>query len=106
MKHDFLARPVFLSRDDRIKAHFMTCFIALILYRLLEKKLEDRYTPAEILSCLRNMNMTKLEAHGYIPSFKRTVLTDELHRVFGWDLSREIISSPMMRNICKLSKNR
>ncbi len=106
MKHDFLARPVFLSRDDRIKAHFMTCFIALILYRLLEKQLENKYTPAEILSCLRNMNMTKLEAHGYIPSFKRTVLTDNLHQIFGWDLSKEITSSAAMRKICKLSKNR
>jgi len=106
MKHDFLARPVFLSRDDRIKAHFMTCFIALILYRLLEKQLENKYTPAEILSCLRNMNMTKLEAHGYIPSFKRTVLTDDLHQIFGWDLSKEITSSAAMRKICKLSKNR
>ena len=39
MKSDFLARPINLSREDRIKAHFMTCFISLFIYRLLEKKL-------------------------------------------------------------------
>ena len=39
MKHEFKARPAFLSRDDRIKAHFMTCFLALIVFRYLEKKL-------------------------------------------------------------------
>ena len=84
MKHEFKARPAFLSRDDRITAHFMTCFI----------------------SALRDMNMTKLEGYGYIPSYERTELTDELHEVFGWDTSKEIISIAGMRNICKRSKNR
>ena len=106
MKHEFKARPAFLSRDDRITAHFMTCFIALILYRMLEKKLGDKYTTTQIITCLRDMNMTKLDAYGYIPSFKRTALTDDLHKEFRWDLSREIISTPTMRNICKRSKNR
>lgn len=106
MKHEFKARPAFLSRDDRIKAHFMTCFIALILYRFLEKKLGERYTTSEILSCLKDMNMTKLEGYGYIPSYARTDLTDDLHKIFGWDTSKEIVSIAGMRNICKRSKNR
>lgn len=106
MKHEFKARPAFLTRDDRITAHFMTCFIALILYRMLEKKLEEKYTTTEIISTLRDMNMTKLEGYGYIPSYERTDLTDELHRLFGWDTSKEIVSIGGMRNICKRSKNR
>ena len=106
MKHELQARPAFLSRDDRIKAHFMTCFISLILYRFLEKKLNGKYTPSEIISCLRDMNMTKLEGYGYIPSYERTDLTDELHSIFGWDTSKEIVSMSGMRNICKRSKNR
>ena len=106
MKHEFKARPAFLIRDDRITAHFMTCFIALILYRMLEKKLEEKYTTTEIISTLRDMNMTKLEGYGYIPSYERTDLTDELHRLFGWDTSKEIVSIGGMRNICKRSKNR
>ncbi len=106
MKHEFKARPAFLSRDDRITAHFMTCFIALIIYRFLEKKLDEKYTTTQIISCLRDMNMTKLDAYGYIPSFKRTAIVDDLHKVFRWDLSREIVSTSTMRNICKRSKNR
>lgn len=106
MKHEFKARPAFLTRDDRITAHFMTCFIALILYRMLEKKLGEKYTTTQIISTLRDMNMTKLDAYGYIPSFKRTLLTDAMHKAFGWDLSKEIVSSATMRNICKRSKNR
>lgn len=106
MKHEFKARPAFLSRDDRIKAHFMTCFLALIVFRYLEKKLNDKYTAETIISCLRNMNMTKLEGYGYIPSYTRTELTDELHKIFGWDTSKEIVSIAGMRNICKRSKNR
>ena len=46
MKSEFEARPVYLQRDDRIKAHFLTCFIALLIYRILEKKL-DKYRKAE-----------------------------------------------------------
>ena len=106
MKHEFKARPAFLSRDDRITAHFMTCFIALILYRFLEKKLGEKYTTAQIISCLKDMNMTKLEGYGYIPSYERTKLTDDLHHLFGWDTSKEIVSIAGMRNICKRSKNR
>ena len=106
MKHEFKARPAYVARDDRIKAHFMTCFLALIVYRFLEKKLDNKYTVSEIVSCLRNMNMTKLEGYGYIPSYDRTELTDALHNVFGFDTSLEIVPIARMRNICKRSKNR
>ena len=106
MKHEFKARPAYVARDDRIKAHFMTCFLALIVYRFLEKKLNNKYTVSEIVSCLRNMNMTKLEGYGYIPSYDRTELTDALHNAFGFDTSLEIVPIARMRNICKRSKNR
>lgn len=106
MKHEFKARPAHVSRDDRIKAHFMTCFLALIVYRFLEKKLDNRFTVSEIISCLRSMNMTKIEGYGYIPSYDRTELTDALHQAFGFDTSLEIIPIAKMRNICKRSKNR
>lgn len=106
MKHEFKSRPAYVSRDDRIKAHFMTCFLALIVFRFLEKNLDNKYTASEIVSCLRNMNMTKLEGYGYIPSYDRTELTDALHRVFEFDTSLEIVPIAKMRNICKRTKNR
>ena len=90
MKSDFLARPVNLSREDRIKAHFLTCFVALFIYRLLEKKLNYKYTTSEILKCLRNMKVLESKGDGYIPSYTRTDLTDDLHEIFGFRTDYEI----------------
>lgn len=99
MKSDFLARPVNLSREDRIKAHFMTCFISLFIYRLLEKKLDYKYTTSEILNTLRNMNMLEHKGLGYEPEYERTILTDELHELFKFNTDFEIISYKKMKKI-------
>ena len=90
MKSDFLARPVNLSREDRIKAHFMTCFISLFIYRLLEKKLNYKYTTSQILNTLRNMNMLECKGDGYLPAYIRTDLTDDLHEIFHFRTDYEI----------------
>ena len=90
MKSDFLARPVNLSREDRIKAHFMTCFISLFIYRLLEKKLDYQYTTSQILDTLRNMNMLENKGDGYLPEYTRTNLTDDLHELFNFRTDYEI----------------
>lgn len=90
MKSDFLARPVNLSREDRIKAHFMTCFISLFIYRLLEKKLNYKYTTTQILKTLKNMNVLEIKGDGYIPEYIRTDLTDDLHEVFNFRTDYEI----------------
>ena len=92
MKNDFLARPVNLSREDRIKAHFMTCFISLFIYRLLEKKLNYKYTTSEILTTLRTMNVFENKGDGYLPIYTRTDLTDDLHELFGFRTDYEINS--------------
>lgn len=90
MKSDFLARPVNLSREDRIKAHFMTCFISLFIYRLLEKKLDYKYTTSQILNTLRNMYVLENKGDGYIPEYIRTNLTDDLHELFNFRTDYEI----------------
>ena len=99
MKSDFLARPVNLSREDRIKAHFMTCFIALLIYRILEKKLDYKYTTKEILDTLRNMNVTELKGNGYIPSYERTDITDFIHEKYNFNTDTEIITYKKIKNI-------
>jgi transposase len=104
MKTDFEARPTYLSRDDRIKAHFMTCFIALIVYRYLEKKLNDRYTCSEIIRNLQEMEFLKVEGKGYIPAYQRNPLTDDLEKTFDFDLSTQIVTIEKMRSICALTK--
>lgn len=105
MKTDFEARPVYVRREDRIKAHFLTCYISLLVYRLLEKKIGNNYTCNEILSTLRSMQVTLLSKEsGYIPSYKRTVLTDDLHKAFGFHTDYEFISKSAMRSIIKSTK--
>ena len=104
MKHEFKARPAFLQRDERIQAHFMTCFLTLIVHRYLKIRTENRYTAESLIRQLRDMDMVKLEGYGYTPSYNRTELTDLLHQEFGFDTSKELIPIAKMINICKNSK--
>lgn len=104
MKSEFKARPVHLSRDDRIVAHFSTCFISLIIYRILEKRLEEKYTCHEILTKLREMNFYELKGEGYIPTYTRNELTDDLHEKFGFRTDYQIVSKKQIKNIFKETK--
>ena len=104
MKSDFLARPINLSREDRIKAHFMTCFISLLIYRLLEKKLGYKYTTTNILNTLKNMNVLENKGDGYIPEYVRTDLTDDLHEVFNFRTDYEINTYKDFKKIFNIIK--
>ncbi|MGI6436238.1 MAG: IS1634 family transposase [Syntrophomonadaceae bacterium] len=105
MKSEFEARPVFLSRDDRITAHFIICFIALVIYRLLEKKLGGQYTCSEIVQGLRDMNFYEVKGEGFVPTYMRTDFTDSLHDVFGFRTDYQILPMRQMKNIFKATKS-
>ncbi len=106
MKTEFEARPVYVRRDDRIKAHFMTCYISLLLYRLLQQKIGNNYTTEQIIETLRSMKMTLLNtANGYVPSYTRTEITDSLHKkllVFGQTMN--LSKKSTMRSIIRQTK--
>jgi len=104
MKSEFKARPVYLSRDDRIEAHFTTCFISLIIYRLLEKMLGEKYTCSEIISGLKDMNFNEIRGDGYVPTYTRTDFTDDLHGAFNFRTDYEIIKTKQMKKIFKETK--
>ena len=104
LKTDFKARPVYLKREDRIKAHFTTCFLSLLIYRILEHKLKEEYSSNDIINTLRNMNFLKKEGCGYIPTFKRTNLTDSLHQQFEFRTDTEIVPENVMKKIFKKTK--
>ena len=104
MKTDFEARPVYVKRQERILAHFITCFISLIVYRYLEKKLDGEYSINQILSSLREMDFIRYEGKGYQPLYTRTKLTDALHDAFGFCTSKQIVPIKKMRNICAITK--
>lgn len=103
MKSEFKARPVYLSREDRIKAHFTTCFIALVIYRYLEKILNEKYTVNGIIETLRLMNCVKKD-NDFIPTYKRTNLTDYLHESFNFRTDYEIVTEKNIKKIIKQTK--
>jgi hypothetical protein len=104
MKEEFKARPAYLSRDNRIKAHFATCFIARIIYRLLEVKLGGRYTASEIIDGLRSMDFLKVKGEGWIPTYTRTDFTDDLHEAFGFRTDYQIVTTAQMRKNIRATK--
>ena len=104
MKSEFKARPVYLSKDDRIQAHFTTCFISLIIYRLLEKRLNEAFTCHEIISELRDMDFFEVRGEGYVPTYTRTDFTDALHETFNFRTDCQIVTSSMMKKIFKATK--
>ena len=106
MKTEFEARPVYLQRVDRITAHFLTCFLALIIYRYLEKALEHKYTCEEILKTLKDFNFAYVKEQGFIPLYKRTELTDKLHEICHFNTDFEFITKSQMRTIKKQSKGK
>ena len=104
LKTDFKARPVYLKRDDRIKAHFTTCFLALLIYRILEHKLNNKFTSSQIIDTLRDMNLRELEGVGYIPTYKRTSITNALHSTFKFRTDTEITTLKEMKKILNITK--
>lgn len=104
LKTDFKARPVYLTRDDRIKAHFTTCFLSLTVYRYLEKRLDENFTSSEIIRQLRNMNFYSIPGEGYIPTYTRTDFTDALHDAFGFRTDYQIVTTKQIKKIFKDTK--
>lgn len=104
MKEEFNSNNVYLSLEDRIRAHFLICYLALFEYRFLEQKLNNKYTVYEIIDTLRDMNMLETKGDGYIPDYTRTDLTDDLHQIFGLNTDNEIITYKKMKEILKQIK--
>ena len=106
-KTDFEARPVYLRRDDRIEAHFLTCFLALLIYKYLAKKVNrggKHFSPSEIISTLQDMNFLCVAGEGYIPTYTRTDLTNNLHGSAGFRTDTQIVPKQKMKSIITESK--
>ncbi len=105
MKTEFKARPVYLQRDERIAAHFTTCFLALLIFRFLEKKLDERFTACEIIHGLREMNALEILGDGFVPVYTRNEFTDTLHAVFGFRTDYQINTNRHMRKVIAMTKS-
>lgn len=106
MKTEFKARPVYLNDDKRIKAHFTTCFIALVVFRYLEKELNYKYTCKEIINGLKDMNFLLLDDGVYVPAYTRTEFTDDLHNTFGFSTDKSVFTKKSMIKIISSTKNK
>lgn len=104
MKTDFKSRPVYHTRDEMIKAHFVTCYLALVLYRYLEKNLNEEFTAPEIIETLRDMEVKMEGTDSYIPNYIRTDLTDALHKKFGFRTDYEVMNIKNFKKIFKDTK--
>ena len=107
MKSEFKSRPVYLSRENRIKAHFLLCCLSLILLKYLEKALRDAkytdFTTEMLLNQLKEVSMVHLKGHGYVPAFNPSPLLSALQAVFQIPINKEIITEKSMKKITSVS---
>lgn len=101
LKTEFKARPVYLKNDDRIKAHFTTCFLSLLIYRILENILENNYTTSSIISTLQEMNTLKIDGLGYKQVYANSELANLLCEKFDIKLNEEFIGNKNMKKILR-----
>ena len=106
MKDEFDSGTVHLSREDRIKGHFITCYLSLFIYRYLEHKLDDKYTVHEIVSKLQEMQMLEHKGKGFEPIQTRDNLTDDLHTFLGINTDTEILSYKKFKKIFYQNDNK
>lgn len=106
MKNEFKSRPVYVRTDTRIRAHFLTCFLALVLYKYLTKRLRGTYSCEQICDTLRNMKVREILGQGYISTYTRTDLTDDLHESFGFQTDRDFITKETMKKMIAFSQKR
>ena len=104
MKSEFKSRPVYLSRDDRIKAHFTTCFLALTIFRYLEKILDEKFTAEKIIDTLRNYNFRNFPGFGYVPLYTPGNLIHTLHEKTSINTNYEILNYKKFKKIFKETK--
>ena len=106
MKSEFKSRPAYVWTDPHVQAHFLTCFLSLILYKYLEKRLGNHHSCENIVETLRSMEVREIVGEGYLPTYTRTTLTDDLHESFGFRTDYQIITKATMKKIKAESKKR
>lgn len=106
MKSEFRSRPAYVWTKEHIEAHFLTCFLSLVLYKYLEKRMGGNYSCEKIIRTLRKMDVREMLGEGYVPIYTRTNLTDDLHEAFGFRTDYQILTKATMKKIKADSKKR
>jgi transposase len=102
-KSDLDIRPVHVSREDRINAHVLTCFISLVILRLIQKKTNYKFTPEQIISCLNNISCSLEHTNLYMFDY-RSNISNLIGEAFGIDFTNKRLRLNEIKNILASSK--
>lgn len=103
IKSEFKARPVFVKKDEHVEAHFLICFVALVIMRVLEKMLDEKYSVKNIRDSLIKYSCSYLEQNYYLFDFRNKVI-ESIEEIFSLDLSKKIMSQMEIKKILKCRK--
>ncbi|MDE6555830.1 MAG: IS1634 family transposase [Duncaniella sp.] len=109
-KSEFDARPVYLRREDRIRAHFAICFVALLLLKAFQKQInegldrEQQYSSEQIINALSAMDYNVVRGTGYVPAYNATPLRSKCCNVSGVNIDTQIVVNRKMRQYIKMLK--
>lgn len=103
-KSDLDMRPVYVRNPQRITAHFFICFLALLILKIMQKQHDGLFPIGQIRQTLSDMNLVKLEAFGYIPSFDKTNITDAIQEMAKIRIDRQINTPVQIRNAYRAAR--
>lgn len=104
IKSEFSARPIFLKLENHIHAHFLICFVALLIFRLLEFKLNKKFPATQIRETLRNYCCSHIDENYYLFDFRNNIIK-EIENIFNVDFSNKILTTSEIKKILKENKN-
>lgn len=103
LKSEFKTRPVFVKTETHVNAHFLICYVTLVIMRVLEKKLEEKFTTKQIRNALIKYGCSYLDQGYYLFDYRDAVL-DAIGKLFGWDLANKYMQQSQIKNILKHRK--
>lgn len=103
IKSEFRARPVFVSTDVHVKAHFLICYVTLVIMRVMEHLLNEKFTTKQIRNALCRYGCSYLEQNYYLFDYRDEIL-DAVGRLYGWDLTAKYMSRAEIKKILQYKK--
>lgn len=103
IKSEFKARPVFVKTEEHVNAHFLICYVTLVIMRVLEHLLEEKYTTKKIRHALCEYACSYIDQNYYLFDYRDDVI-DAISSLYNWDLSKKYMSKANIKNILKHRK--
>lgn len=100
IKSEFKARPVYVKTEEHVNAHFLICYVALVIMRTIEHLLKEKYTTKQIRKALCNYSCSYLDQNFYLFDYRDQIL-DVLGEMYGWDLTTKYMSQATIKNILR-----